>query len=64
MKTTYSLVVRGTKGDILYAYSYDIIHEAASQNQADAEAMVQMGKRLVKEGIYKKQIKVGENPDR
>ena len=54
MKSTYSLVVRGDKGKILYARAWEIVYEKATAEQAEGEAMVQLAKRLLQEGVYKR----------
>jgi len=54
MKSVYSLVVRGDKGKILYATSLEMEYSKVAGEQAEGEAMIRMAKRLIVEGVHKR----------
>lgn len=54
MKSKYSLVVRGDKGKILYATAWEIVYDKATTDEAEGEAMIRLAKRLIVEGVYKR----------
>lgn len=61
-KVHLSCVVRGLKGKVLHADSWEVIYNDCTKGQAEAEAMIQLGKRLVKQGTLNKKTieEIGE----